>query len=157
MLQSIRSLFDFASSGLKVTQELAALVRRRRGDARLLLEEVKANQDLCRMVLEEGTDPMRVIPELKTSQYDALLAAGFDFDGFGSGAIRSFPDLEKSDLAGLIGKTGGVLIEDIYDKTKELERRYRLDRDNPRTDWRRRIINLYKRIVLLVHHLRQAG
>ncbi|HKJ08625.1 MAG TPA: hypothetical protein VKA76_06025 [Gammaproteobacteria bacterium] len=156
MLQSIRNLFDFASSGLKVTQELGTLLRRRRGDARLLLEEVKANQDLCRMVIEEGTDPMRVIPELRTNQYDALLGAGFDFDGLGPGRIRSFPDLERSDLAGLVGKTGGALIEDIYDKTKELERRYRLDRNNPRTDWRRRVINLYKRIVLLVYHLRRA-
>jgi hypothetical protein len=154
VLQSIRTLFGFATSGLRVGQEVARLLRQRRGEARALLEELKANQDLCAMVLEEGSDPMKVIPALQTSQYDRLLASGFDFDSLRGSPIAAYGALERSDLASFIGKGSGYLVEDIYDKTKELERRFRLDRDNARIDWRRRIINLYKRMLLLIHHLR---
>lgn len=154
MLESIRRLFDFATSGLAVSQELLRLVRARKGKSRLLLEELKENQDLCAMVVNEHTDPMKTVAALRTEHYDALLREGFDFGSLKKEKIRSRPVLQKSDLAPFAGKSTGVLVEDIYDKIKEIERRYRLDRDNPKTDWRRRMINVYKRIILLIDHLR---
>lgn len=154
MLDSIRKIFDFASSGLAVSEELLTLVKASRGRKRVLFEELKANQDLCVMVLEEGTEPMKIIPELSTAQYDALSRGGFNFDSIKRARIAGNLNLRQSDLGSFIGKSTSELIEDIYDKVKELERRHRLDKDNPRIDWRRRIINVYKRMVLLVDHLR---
>lgn len=155
MLANIRHLFEFASSGSKVLQEIDRLIRRRRGRPRLLLEELKGNQDLCVMVLEDGTDPMRIIPELRTNQYDVLLQEGFNFNSLKKEEIQYNPNLEGSDLSSFLGMGTDRLIEDIYDKIKELVRRHRIDSDNPKIHWRRRIINLYKRILLLIDHLRR--
>ena len=154
MLDTIRDLFDFATSGAKVVQELTKVIKRRKGKSRLLLEELKENQDLCLMVLGEGTDPMLVLPKLKADYYNQLLAEGFNFNSVKREKISTREKLEKSDLSYLIGKSTGFLIEDIYDKVKELQRRFEIDKNNRKIQWRRRIINLYKRIVLLVDHLR---
>lgn len=154
MLESIKTLFGFATSGFKIGEELVKILRRRRGKARLLFEELKLNQDLLVMVVEEGTDHFKVIPRIATKQYDTLLGENYDFDSISNKQIKGNEKLKKSDIGYFIGKSTGFLIEDIYDKIKEIKTRYEVDRDNPRIDWRRRIINLYKRLVLLIHHLR---
>lgn len=154
MLETVRDLFDFATSGARIVQELTEVIKRKRGKSRLLLEELKENQDLCFMILGEDTNPMLVLPKLKADYYDRLLSEGFNFNAIKREKISHGEKLEKSDLSYLIGKTTADLIEDIYDKVKELKRRFDIDRNNPKIQWRRRIINLYKRIILLVDHLR---
>jgi hypothetical protein len=155
MLATIRDLFDFATTGARAVQELTKVINRRKGESRLLLEELKENQDLCLMVLGEGTNPMLVLPRFRADQYNRLMAGGFNFNTINREKIGGREKLEKSDLSYLIGRSTADLIEDIYDKVKELQRRYEIDRDNPKIQWRRRIINLYKRILLLVDHLRR--
>jgi hypothetical protein len=155
MLESIKTLFGFATSGFKIGEELVKILRRRRGKARLLFEELKLNQDLLVMVVEEGTDHFKVIPRFATQQYDALLGENYDFDSISKKQIKGNEKLKKSDIGYFIGKSTEFLIEDIYDKIKEIKTRYEVDKYNPKIDWRRRIINLYKRLVLLIHHLRQ--
>ena len=51
MLESIRALFGFATSGFKVVEELVNILKKRRGKARLLFEELKLNLDLLLMVV----------------------------------------------------------------------------------------------------------
>ena len=53
MLESIQVLFGFATSGFKVGEELVSILKKRKGKARLLFEELKLNQDLLVMVISK--------------------------------------------------------------------------------------------------------
>lgn len=156
MIESIRVIFAGLASAADAAAAFQNLLRRRRGDTKVLLEEIKENMGLCWMVIEHGTDPLRVVPELATVEYDRLLRAGFDFNSINRRRreIQASEALEQSDLSSFVGKETADLIENTYDKVKELRRLYRVDRDNPEIDWRRRVINLLKRILLLMQHLR---
>jgi len=155
MIESISVLFSGLASAAKTAEVVQGLLRRRRGDTRVLLEEVKENLGLCWAVIEYGVDPMEVIPRLATVEYDRLLREGFNFNRLGRRKrIRGSKRLARSDLSPFIGKETADLVESIYDRVKELKRLYRVCRDNPRINWRRRIINLLKRMLLLVEHVR---
>jgi hypothetical protein len=45
-------------------------------------------------------------------------------------------------------------VEGIYDRIKEVQLIFQVDPVNRNIDWNRRIINLNKRILLLMTHLR---
>jgi hypothetical protein len=105
------------------------------------------------MVLELGTDPMKIIPELRTTEYDGILKTNFEFNSLKRGRIQADQELLQSDLSSFVGKDTQDLIDNIYDKTKALKRAYRVDRDNPKILWRRRVLNLQKRMLLLMQHL----
>ena len=154
MLGSIQALFGFATSGFKVVEELVNILKKKKGKARLLFEELKFNLDLLVMVVEEGTDHFKVIPKFETKQYDTMLKENYNFNSISKKPIEKSERIEKSDIGHFIGKSIGILIEDIYDKIKQIKARYEIDNENPKIDWKRRIINLYKRLILLIHHLR---
>ncbi len=150
---SIPTLFSGISSAASAAKMLNELLQGKKGEKRILLEEIKENQALCWMVVENGTDPMEVVPELKTVEYDRILRTDFNFNSLERKKIRKSSDLEASDLSSFIGKETQDLVENIYDKIKGLKRVHRVDKDNPNIRWRRRIINLLKRILLLMQHL----
>ena len=154
MLESIRMIFEFATSAYKVSEEFLSILKKKKGKARLLFEELKHNQDLIAMVVDEDTDYFKVIPKFETNKYDALLSDNYNFASLSKKKIVGNKMLKKSDLKHFIGKPIGFLIEDIYDKIKEIRRIYEIDSKNTKIDWRRRIINLYKRLILLIYHLR---
>ncbi|HUS89322.1 MAG TPA: hypothetical protein VMW91_08165, partial [Desulfosporosinus sp.] len=107
MLESIQTLFGFATSGFNVAKELVSLLQRRRGKARLLFEELKLNLDLLVMVVEDGTDYFKVIPRFETKQYDTLLKENYNFDSISRKHIEKDERIEKSDLGHFIGKSTG--------------------------------------------------
>jgi hypothetical protein len=96
-----------------------------------------------------------MVSELRTEEYDRLLKTNFDFNSLKKQRIFGDERIEKSDLASFLGKETASLVENIYDRIKELKRIYRVDKDNPKVRWRVRIINLQKRILLLLWHLKK--
>jgi hypothetical protein len=84
-----------------------------------------------------------------------FLKTNFDFNSLKKQRISGDERIEKSDLASFLGKETASLVENIYDRIKELRRIYRVDKDNPKVRWRVRIINLQKRILLLLWHLKK--
>ena len=154
MVDSIVKIFSGLSTAAKAAEAFKTLLRKRRGDQRVLLEEIKHNLGLCWMVVESGTDPMKVVPEMSTKEYDRILRTGFEFNSLKRGRIRSNPKYKGTELSSFVGKQTSYLIENIYDKIKDLKRRYKIDRDNPKIRWSTSIISLQKRMLLLMQHLR---
>ena len=159
MIESIPVLVKGLSTVAEIAEVFRKLLRWKRGGVKVLLEEIKGNLDLCWMVVNEDVDPLKIVPELDTSVYDRLLKEDFDFNTISRKRkrrrrIQDKGELAGSDLASFIGKSVEDLVENIYDKIKELKRRYRVDKRNPKIKWRRRVINLHKRILLLIQHLR---
>ena len=154
MLDSIQSLFSALSSASSTLNVLRNLIKSQKGDNRALLQEIKENVGLCWMVLEMKTDPLKIIPELSTVEYDQLQKKGYNFNSLKRKKIPSLKRLKNSNLRYFIGKDTFWLIENIYDRIKTLKRVYRVDRNNQNIFWKLRIFNLNKRILLLLWHLK---
>jgi hypothetical protein len=125
-----------------------------RGDARSLVEELKENSRLCWLVIEEDVQSGKIIPKLSHSEFDRLNKAGFDFDALKRKKIKKYAQLNDTDLASWAGKSTHDLVENIYDKIKNIKTTYKYAPHSENRRWKARIINIQKRILLLVKHLR---
>lgn len=153
MIESIRLIFDTLSSAAKTVQAFKGIMKGTRGDARALLEELKENAGLCWLVVEKNIKPEKIINELTCKEYDRLLRTEFKFNSLKRKSVRDYPEIAGTELSVFTGKSTEYLLVNIYDKLKELKRIYRIDKNTPGIRWRVRIINLQKRILLLLRHL----
>ena len=149
----IRTVFSSLPLVVDTVETIVELIQKRKGDERVLLEEIKENLRLCRLVVEQATVPMKIVPRLSTAKYDEILKTRFDFNHLNGRKIRSTKKLASSDLSFFIGKRTADLIENIYDRIKDLKTTYDVDRHNTGIQWYRRIVNLRRRILLLMWHL----
>ena len=155
MIETIQTVFSTIATAASTLKTFRELLKGKKGDTRALLEELKENAGLCWLVMEMDTDPIKIISELRTEEYDRLLKTNFDFNSLKKQRISVDERIGKSDLSSFLGKETAILVENIYDRIKELKRIYRVDRENPKVRWRVRIINLQKRILLLLWHLKK--
>jgi hypothetical protein len=156
VLETISTLFTTLSTAASTSKAFRELIPNHRGDSRLLLEELKRNATLCWLVVEREVEPHTAIQRMVTTAYDRLLEKDFDFNRL-SPRKRKIPRaerLEDSDLASFLGNDVARLVESIYDRIKEVQLVYQVDPDNQKIDWNRRVINIHKRILLLMSHLR---
>ena len=147
ILKSIATMY----SGLNAFSDMRAKTR---GNARSLVEELKENSRLCWLVIEEDVGVTKIIPQLSHAEFDRLNKAGFDFNALKRKKICKYPQIDKSDLASWSGKSTHDLIENIYDKIKDLKTTYKYSPHSEKHRWKARIINIQKRILLLVKHLK---
>src|SRR5690606_29891122 len=110
------------------------------------------NSRLCFHVVNDGVDHKVVIARFSTTEFDRLNKAGFNFNTLQSRKIQALPGIEKTDLATWPGKTTAALIENIYDKIKNLKSDHEFNPNGPSN--RRKLINVHKRILLLLRHAR---
>lgn len=129
-----------------------AVWKGRRGQARVLIDELKQNSLLCSLVVDDGVSVQEVISSLSTVQYDSLNAEGFNFKVLKRQPIPTSFGLEGTDLARLQGKSTEWLVVNIYDKIKKLQTKHRFLPDDPTL--RRLVINIHKRLDLLARHIR---
>ncbi len=153
VLESLATLFSGLSSAAEASKIFRELLKGKRGEMRALLEEFKKNLTLSRLAVEKETAPLKVIPELSTTVYDRLLESNFDFNILKRKKIQKNEKLMSSDLSSFLGKETVDLVVSIYDRIKEMQVIYKVDRDNPSIDWDRRLLNVHKRILLLMSHL----
>jgi hypothetical protein len=141
-------------SGLTTTAKAMALFdafrKGRKGDVRSLIEELKENSRLCFHVVKEGLDHKTVIPKFSTSEFDRLNKAGFNFNVLKSQKIQNIPGIEKTNLASWPGKSTAMLVENIYDKIKDLKSFHEFTPEGAGN--RRRLINIHNKILLLLGH-----
>ncbi|NVJ50621.1 MAG: hypothetical protein HWE11_09555 [Gammaproteobacteria bacterium] len=155
MLESISKLFSTLSSAAKTAQALQKLISDVDGDERSLLEELKENAGLCWLVTKREVAPIRIINELQTTEYDRIIKTDFDLDKLKRKKIRASKRYQGTDLQVFVGKSTAELIENIYDRIKDIKRIHRIDPDMKRIRWQVRFINLHKRILLLLEHLKR--
>ena len=155
MLENIPAVLKSLATAGSALKAFADMRARTRGEARAIVEELKENSRLCWLVIEEGVPVERIIPDLSSQEYDRLNRAGFDFDALKRKKINALRGLQDSDLASWTGKPTSALVENIYDKIKNLKTTYRHAPHSEKRRWRARIINIQKRILLLLEHARQ--
>ncbi len=153
-LSTLFSTLGTAASTAKVFRELLV---NKKGQVRLLLEELKRNSTLSWLVVDREIESKKIIPQLSTRVYDRLLEDDYNFNNLTSAnrrIIKGNARFDDSDLASFVGKDVANLVEGIYDRIKEMQLIFQVDPENERIDWNRRVINLHKRILLLTFHLK---
>ena len=153
MIESIKLIFDTLASAAGTVKAFKGVMKGARGDSRALLEEIKENAGLCWLVVEKNIAAEKIINELSSSEYDRLLRTDFNFNGLKRKPIKAYREIKQTELAVFTGKSTEYLLVNIYDKLKELQRIYRVDKNTSGIRWRVRVINLQKRILLLLRHL----
>jgi hypothetical protein len=154
MLENIPGILKSIATAYSSLKAFSDMRAKTKGDARSLIEELKENSRLCWLILEEDVEVGKIIPQLSYSEFDRLNKAGFDFDALKRKKIRKYSELTNSDLASWTGKSTDALVENIYDKIKNLKTTYKYAPHSEKRRWKARVINIQKRILLLVKHLR---
>lgn len=120
MIESITPFLSLIATAAKAMNWFTDLRKRTKGEVRALVEEIKENSRLCFHVIENGVSPADVIPKYSTAVFDRLNESGFDFNAVKRKDIPAFEGMEKTNLAFLRGKSTSYLIENIYDKIKDI-------------------------------------
>jgi hypothetical protein len=148
----LRALAD----GGAALRALAAWSRRSKGDVRALVLELKDNLACLDLVAEDGVPLDQVIDRISVAEYERLARAGFDFNRLERKRIPAWPSLEGTALAAWRGKRTEELVDAIYARLRDLKTRYPHVREHPRYRWGVRVVNIRKRIWLLLKHVRLA-
>ena len=131
----------------KVRQEME-------GKGRTLIEELETNSFHCWSVIERGVPVGDIVNALSTTKYDELNQEGFDFNIIKSRKVYRYRSLAGTDLAFLGGKETKVLITNIYDRIKDLKAKYPYAENSNQKRWYMRVVNIQKRILLLLRHVK---
>ena len=157
VMATLSTLFSTLGTAANTTKAFKELLASRKGEARLLLEELKRDSTLSWLVVNREVEPKKIIPQLSTKAYDRLLEENYNFNSLVSAnrrTVKGDARFEDSDLSSFVGKDVSNLVEAIYDRIKEMKVIFEVDPDDDRIDWNRRVINLHKRILLLMFHLK---
>lgn len=146
-------LKSLASAGSAI-KELSAWRKRAKGDARLLIGELKDNLTYLDMVAEDEVPLANVIGKISISEYKRLSGEDFNFNMLKRGKISRYPSLTGTDLSSWAGKSTEELVESIYRKLNQLRLRYPHVSKNRNYRWNVRVHNIRKRIWLLLRHVR---
>lgn len=134
--------------------DLDAWLKKRTGDSRSVLTELKDNLIHLDMALEYSVDLDSCLSDISMAEYERLNSEGFNFNIVKRGKIRKRKDIEGTDLGFLVGKSTSELIESIYDKINELKKMYPKLNNSSKFRPRVRARNIRNRIVFLFSHVR---
>lgn len=151
MIESITPVLSLLATAAKAMHWFSDLRKKTKGGARALIEELKENSRLCFRVVEDGISPEEVIPKYSTVAFDRLNESGFDFNTVKRKDVPAFEGIENTDLASWPGKSTQELIENIYDKIKDIRSLQSASASTARR-LGPRVINIHKRILLLLRH-----
>jgi hypothetical protein len=128
--------------------------KKTKGDSWRIIDELKRNSVLCWSVIEKDIPVGEIVEKLSTAEYDSLKREGFDFNAINRKKIYPYKSLKGTDLAFSAGKETGVFIDNIYDHIKDLKTKFPYAQDKTKRRWHTRVVNIQKRILLLLRHVR---
>lgn len=152
MTEELPAVLKGLDTTANVVERFLAWRKRNVGDARALVEELKQNSRILWLVAEREAGLDKVVGDLSTKKYDQLLNDGFNFDSIRNRKIARYKYLQNTDLASWQGKKTSELIASIYDKIKDIKTLYPHARNSKKLRWHVRVLNVQKRISLLLRH-----
>ncbi|MBA6413400.1 hypothetical protein H2508_09800 [Parahaliea sp. F7430] len=129
------------------------MVSKSKGDSCALVGELKDNLSYLDMVASDGVSLGDVAEKLSVTEYKRLANEGFNFNKLKKSKITKYPSLEGTDLEKWGGKETEELVVSIYDKINEIKTRFPHVGNSKNYRWGVRVINISKRIWLLLKHV----
>ncbi len=141
------------SSGGSAAQSVTSWWKKSKGDSRALVGELKDNLSYLDMVACDGVPLGDVAEKLSVTEYKRLANEGFNFNKLKKSKIAKYPSLEGTDLEKWRGKETEELVVSIYEKINEIKIRFPHVSNSQNYRWGVRVINIRKRIWLLLKHV----
>ena len=141
------------SSGGSAMKSITSWWNKSKGDSRAIIGELKDNLLYLEMVAVDNVPLGDVAEKLSVIEYKRLSKEGFNFNKLKRTKITKYPSLKGSDLEKWGGKETEELVISIYDKVNEIKIRFPHVGDNKKYRWGVRVINIRKRIWLLLKHV----
>ena len=141
------------SSGGSAAKSITSWWSKSKGDSRALVGELKDNLSYLDMVASDGVSLGDVAEKLSVTEYKRLANEGFNFNKLKKSKITKYPSLQGTDLEKWGGKETEELVVSIYDKINEIKIRFPHVGNSKNYRWGVRVINIRKRIWLLLKHV----
>lgn len=145
------ALKAISSSG-SAAKSITSWWNKSKGDSRALIGELKENLLYLDMVISDDVSLGDVAEKLSVSEYRRLAHEGFNFNKLKRSKIKKYPSLQGTALEKWGGKETEELVVSIYDKINEIKIRFPYIGNSKKIRWRVRVINIHKRIWLLLKH-----
>lgn len=137
-----------------VVKDLTNWLRSKKSDPMKLIRELKNNLIQLDLVVNHDVDLDEVIDRISTEEYARLQDRNFDFNKIKKAKIPVIKGLKGTKLESWVGAETAELIDSIYDKIYFLKAAYPHKNTSSKFRWKTRVINIRKRILLLMKHLR---
>ena len=124
-----------------------------RGDSRAIIGELKDNLSYLDMVATDNVPLGDVAEKLSVVEYKRLSKEGFNFNKLKKSKIAKYPSLKGTDLEIWSGKDTEELVISIYEKINDIKIRFPHVGTGKKYRWGVRVINIRKRIWLLLKHV----
>ena len=128
-------------------------VRENRGHKRKILLELQRNIELIFSYGRYDLPIDEVIAGLQTTNMEAALESGYNFDKLKKGPVTEQVAGEEPQYQQYIGWTPEDFFSNIYVKIKDLQTIVKMDPHNEKIRKRVRLINILKLMLLLIKHI----
>jgi hypothetical protein len=152
MIENIPTLLKAFDSASKAISAFTGWRAKSKGDARILVEELKENSRYLWLVIDDEVPIDQIVDRLSCSEYDRLTKENFNFNSLQNKKIAIYKSLDGTTLSAWQGKETGRLVASIYDKIKDIKTMYPLAKNSKKRRWPQRIKNVQERILLLLKH-----
>ncbi len=145
--------FNVTELAEKLGAKIHSALKSAKGHKRKLLLELEENIDLIYLWNANGFPIDKVIIKLERKNYDSAVADNFNLNSIKRAALsksttRNVPQFQK-----YIGWSTELIFDNLYRKIKQLKDIVEMDADNTKIDKAARLGNIYKMMILLVHHI----
>ena len=142
-----------AGFAVNVGSLIRSALKSAKGHKRKLLLELQDNIELVNLWRQKEFPIDRVILKLSQAHYRAAVAENFSLNSIKSGRLKATTTKGIPQFQKYVGWTTEAMLDNVYRKIKTLVDIVEMDTDSKKVDKKARLSNLYKLMILLVHHI----
>ena len=148
-----KDAFTAISTTEKIAASLFKWITGNRGFKRTVAIELKENIELVRLYVESGSNPRRLIPQLKEEAFRKALSQGFNFNALRRAKISAASTQNLPQLKAYHGWSTQKMFESVYEKIATLKHAAALRDSRRPVRLGVRLTNVFKLMVVLAHHI----
>ena len=142
-----------AGFAVNVGSMIRSALKSAKGHKRKLLIELRDNIELVNLWRQKEFPIDKVILKLERAHYNAAVADNFSLNSIKSRSLKATTTKGVPQFQKYVGWSTEALLDNVYRKIKTLNHIVEMDPDSAKIDKKARLSNLYKLMILLVHHI----
>ena len=146
--------FKVAGLAEKIGTKINSALKSAKGHKRKILLELQENIDVIYLWKDKGFPVDKVVLKLERKYYDSAVSDNFTFNSIKSTALKKSTTKDVPQFQKYVGWSTEKLLDNLYRKIKLLKNSVDIDAYNKEINKNARLGNIYKMIILLVHHIK---
>jgi hypothetical protein len=145
--------FKIVGIAEKLTVKLHSALKSAKGHKRKILLELQNNLDVLQLWKQKNFPIDSVISKLERKHYDYAVEENFNFNTIKIKSLKETTTKGVPQFQKYVGWSTEKLIDNMYRKIKILSDIIEIDTDNDKIKKSVRLINIYKIMFLIIHHI----